>query len=428
MNPLRVWSRKEINMALVTGIIAEYNPFHNGHAYQIQKARELTGCDFVVVVMSGDFVQRGAPALFDKYTRTKMALLGGADLVLELPVWASSASAEFFAAGAVSVLEGIGCTDFLCFGAEDEKLSKMQKAVKLLADENTEFQKQLRDALKTGLSFPAARKQVLSGFLTEEESSILDKPNNILGIEYLKALKAKNSSIEPVIVKREGQGYHGQELSHGFASASGIRSALKDVGDWEQDEKISQLFHVMPKKITEIFIEAGKQNQMVWEDDFSLLLQYNLLKQKNRLQLTAYSDVSKDLAMRISKNLNQFESYSSFVQKLKTKELTYTRISRALLHILLEITQEETRMFLHNPYTRILGFRQDSKEVLGKMKKAKEIPVLTKISNYQKELANIQKGLFEKDIFASDLYEAVTGRKQKRRLTNELQHSPIILR
>ena len=304
----------------------------------------------------------------------------------------------------------------------------MQKAVKLLADENTEFQKQLRDALKTGLSFPAARKQALSGFLTEEESSILDKPNNILGIEYLKALKAKNSSIEPVIVKREGQGYHGQELSHGFASASGIRSALKDVGDWEQDEKISQLFHVMPKEITRIFIEAGKQNQMVWEDDFSLLLQYNLLKQKNRLQLTAYSDVSKDLAMRISKNLNQFESYSSFVQKLKTKELTYTRISRALLHILLEITQEETRMFLYNPYTRILGFRQDSKEVLGKMKKAKEIPVLTKISNYQKELANIQKGLFEKDIFASDLYEAVTGRKQKRGLTNELQHSPIILR
>ena len=231
-----------------------------------------------------------------------------------------------------------------------------------------------------------------------------------------------------MIVKREGQGYHGQELSHGFARASGIRSALKDVGDWEQDEKISQLFHVMPKEFTEIFIEAGKQNQMVWEDDFSLLLQYNLLKLKNRLQLTAYSDVSKDLAMRISKNLNQFESYSSFVQKLKTKELTYTRISRALLHILLEITQEETRMFLHNPYTRILGFRQDSKEVLGKMKKAKEIPVLTKISNYQKELANIQKGLYEKAIFASDLYEAVTGRKQKRGLTNELQHSPIILR
>ena len=167
---------------------------------------------------------------------------------------------------------------------------------------------------------------------------------------------------------------------------------------------------------------------MVWEDDFSLLLQYNLLKQKNRLQLTAYSDVSKDLAMRISKNLNQFESYSSFVQKLKTKELTHTRISRALLHILLEITQEETRKFLHNPNTRILGFRQDSKEVLGKMKKAKEIPVLTKISIYQKELANIHKGLPEIDIFASDLYEAVTGRKLKRGMTNELQHSPIILR
>ena len=348
--------------------------------------------------------------------------------MLELPVWASCASAEFFSAGAVSILEGIGCTDFLCFGAEDENLSKMQKAVHLLADENTEFQKRLRDALKTGLSFPNARKEALSSFLTEEESSILDKPNNILGIEYLKALKEKNSSIQPVIVKREGQGYHGKELSHGFASASGIRSALKDVENWEQDEKISQLLNVMPKEVTEIFIEAGNQNQMVWEDDFSLLLQYNLLKQENASQMTAYSDVSKDLAMRISKNLNQFESYSCFIQKLKTKELTYTRISRALLHILLEITQEETRNFLAHPYTRILGFRQDSREVLGKMKKAKEIPVLTKISNYQKELPEIQKDLFEKDLFASNLYEAVVCRKQKRRLINELQHSPIILR
>lgn len=415
-------------MASVTGIIAEYNPFHNGHAYQIQKARELTGCDFVVVVMSGDFVQRGAPALFDKYTRTRMALLGGADLVLELPVWASCASAEFFSAGAVSILEGIGCTDFLCFGAEDENLFQMEKAVNLLTNENTNFQKQLREALKTGLSFPSARKQALSSFLTEEESSILDKPNNILGIEYLKALKEKKSQIQPVIVKREGQGYHGQELSCGFASASGIRSTLKEVENWEQDEKISQLLKVIPKETAELFLEAGKQNQMVWEDDFSLLLQYNLLRQRDAFQLTAYSDVSKDLALRISKNLNQFETYSSFIQKLKTKELTYTRISRALLHILLEITQEETRTFLHNPYTRILGFRQDSREVLGKMKKTKEIPVLTKIANYQKELPEVQKNLFEKDIFASNLYEAVACKKQKRGLINELQHSPIILR
>lgn len=415
-------------MASITGIIAEYNPFHNGHAYQIQKARELTGCDFVVVVMSGDFVQRGAPALFDKYTRTKMALLGGADLVLELPVWASCASAEFFSAGAVSILEGIGCTDFLCFGAEDENLVQMEKAVNLLTNENTSFQKQLREALKTGLSFPAARKKALSSFLTEEESRILDKPNNILGIEYLKALKERKSQIQPVIVKREGQGYHGQELFKGFASASGIRSALKEVEKQEEYEKISQLLKVVPKETAELFLEAGKQNQMVWEDDFSLLLQYCLLRQNDAFQLTAYSDVSKDLAMRIYKNLNQFRTYSGFIEKLKTKEITYTRISRALLHILLEIRQEETRNFLDNPYTRILGFRQDSREVLGKMKKVKEIPVLTKISNYQKELSEVQKNLFEKDIFASNLYEAVACEKQKRGLINEFQHSPIILR
>ena len=406
-------------MSLVTGIIAEYNPFHNGHAYQIQKARELTGCDFVVVVMSGDFVQRGAPAVFDKYMRTKMALLGGADLVLELPIWASCASAEFFASGAVSILEGIGCTDFLCFGAEDERLSSMRKIANLLTDENAEFQMQLRKALKEGDSFPVARKKAFQSFLSEEEKSILDKPNNILGIEYLKALKVQKSMINPVIVKREGQGYHSQELLKGFASASGIREALK------ADKELLMAKKVMPEEIVDCFMQAVSQNQMVWEDDFSLILQYCLLRQENSFELSCYSDVSNDLAMRMLKNRNQFESYSGFIQTLKTKEMTYTRISRALLHILLEMTLDGTKVFLEHPYTRILGFRKESQELLGILKAKKEIPVLTKLANYQKELERIECKLLEKDLFASNLYESVAARKQKRGFINELQRSPI---
>ena len=178
-------------MAGITGIIAEYNPFHNGHAYQIEQARLLTGCDFLVVVMSGDYVQRGAPAVFDKYTRARMALACGADLVLELPVACSCASAEFFASGAVSLLDGLGCVDFLCFGSESGNLQSLMEPARILAKESPVFQEALRRGLSLGLSFPAARKEAFRACASNPD--ILDLPNNILGIEYLKALLQRES-------------------------------------------------------------------------------------------------------------------------------------------------------------------------------------------------------------------------------------------
>ena len=206
-------------MGGITGIIAEYNPFHKGHGYQIEKVRELTGDRYVLVIMSGDFVQRGAPAIFDKYARTRMALLGGADAVLELPSCRSCGSAEYFAKGAVEILDALGCVEHLCFGSESGDAAACQTLGRILAREPEEFQESLKKILKEGLSFPAARKKALTVYLENHSSEnsqtgilemlrLLDSPNNLLGIEYCKALSLLNSQITPVTIKREGAGYH----------------------------------------------------------------------------------------------------------------------------------------------------------------------------------------------------------------------------
>ena len=192
----------------VTGIIAEYNPFHQGHAYHLARARELTGADRLLVVMGGNFMQRGEPAIVDKYARAEMALKNGADLVLELPAAAATGSAEYFAEGAVELLDASGVVDALCFGSELGKLAPLEKAAALLLEEPEEYRQLLREELKRGKNFPEAREIALSAFFPERE--LLSAPNNILAIEYLKALKRRKSSIEAVTIPRLGN-YHGND-------------------------------------------------------------------------------------------------------------------------------------------------------------------------------------------------------------------------
>ena len=213
------------------GIIAEYNPFHTGHEYQINYIKEKLRTDYVVIAMSGDFVQRGTPALFSKYVRAEMALRSGADLVLELPVSISSASAELFARGGVQLLDGLGVTDILCFGSECGDTDALMELAKILADEPEDFQTALRRNLKNGMTFPKARSMALSAVFPESEKyqQLLSSPNNILGIEYCKAILRENSSISPVSIKREGNDYHENTLSENhFPSASAIRNAILD--------------------------------------------------------------------------------------------------------------------------------------------------------------------------------------------------------
>lgn len=409
-------------MAGITGIIAEYNPFHNGHAYQIEQARLLTGCDFLVVVMSGDYVQRGAPAVFDKYTRARMALACGADLVLELPVACSCASAEFFASGAVSLLDGLGCVDFLCFGSESGNLQSLMEPARILAKESPVFQEALRRGLSLGLSFPAARKEAFRACASNPD--ILDLPNNILGIEYLKALLQRESSIKPVTIKRKGQGYHDTLLDSGFASASGIRRFLK-----QEEAPLSALPALkesLPDPVMEVLKDTLAHTLPVWEEDFSMLLRYELLRQ-SASDLTRYADISPDLGRRLKNCADKFSSFSEFVALVKTKDVTYTRITRALFHILLNLTGEDTRNSVAMPYARILGFRKDHSRILGLLKENSRIPIIPKAADYKTYLTPDLQPLFEKDLFAANLYETIAAAKQKRAFLHDLKRSPVIL-
>ena len=414
-------------MQKAVGIIAEYNPFHKGHEYQIQQAKEQTGANIAIILMSGDFVQRGTPAIFAKHQRTAMALLGGADIVFELPSFYACGSAEYFSSGAVSVFNALNSIDFLCFGSESGEIDTCRFLGKLLADEPKLYKEKLRSFLKQGLSFPAARKSALAEYLKEKDipfsEDFLDTPNNILGIEYCKSLAAQNSSIVPVTIKRIGSSYHETSLSSEYPSASAIRREL--IAAWNTQKFLSDtLKNAQPPAVKDYLCSLLESEAFLIEDDFSLLLKYELLRNTPE-SLCAFSDMSPDLARRIYHHLNTFETFTQFAEQLKTKELTYTRICRALLHVLLNIPSDLPAV--SPAYVRLLGFKKESSSFLRILQKNSDIPIITKAADYKKLLPKEVHSLFEKDLFASNLYETVKCNKKSTAYTNDLQKPPIIL-
>lgn len=390
------------------GIIAEYNPFHNGHLYQLKKAKEITGADFAVVVMSGDFTQRGTPAVFDKYTRCRLSLLAGADLCIELPVVYATASAELFAKGAVSLLSALG-VDALCFGSECGEIAPLREIASLLFAEPPAYKEALNKALKEGLSFPSARavavrKCAHAGSLPGADaaaSDVLASPNNILGIEYLKALLAleKNGQHAPVpyTIKREGDGYLSHTLSEeSFCSAMALRKGIA--------EENPDLLRYVPESIRQEFTDTCQTKSALCADDFSGMLFYKLLSEKDA-GYDAYLDVSSDLSDKIRKNLASFTTFSAFCEgSLKSKDITLTRLYRSLLHILLSIKKEDLPAAA--PYARILGFREASIEVFGCLSK-ENIPLLSRLKDASSLLSPEALSCLSKDIFAAHLYEHV---------------------
>lgn len=418
----------------VAAIIAEYNPFHSGHAYQIVKTKELTGADFVLVIMSGNFVQRGTPAIYNKYIRTKMALTGGADAVIELPSLYSCASAEFFAEGAVSILDKLGSIHYLSFGSECGDLSLLQDCAQLLTQESSDYRTALSDFIKQGLSYPVARYQALlqchfSGeslntavFSPGQMEEVFSAPNNILALEYCKALTACKSTIEPVTIRRCGNAYHTATLTDSaHPSATAVRAQI---------EKGNVL--------------ADYPSAFLSCDDFSSLLQYKLLCEKENGFFT-YLDCNKEFSDKIIKYLPEFICFSQFCHLLKSKDLTYTRVSRILLHILLNIKKQESfsmpfgKRTLPAPYARLLGFQKKSSPLLSCLKENSSIPLLSKpadaaslIEKYSYPDADITAetalSMLKQDIFTEDLYEVVFANKyNKRPSANAYRQSPVII-
>lgn len=395
-----------------TGIIAEYNPFHGGHKYHIEKAKEETGSDCCIVLMSGDFVQRGEPAIFSKYLRTRMALTCGADVVIELPSVFAVSSAEDFAACGIALLTGLGVVDFVCFGSEEGDVSVIQRCAALLEEENSDFSGLLKEGLRQGLSWPAARNQALltrffqaqDDIVTPETMNrLLASPNNILGLEYCKAILRQKSPLTPVTILRKGQGYHDHTLMENQASASALRAALKD----ENPKHTVDFSRHIPMEIRPMYEEA----RTITAQDCSALLNFTLLNMVHQGQdFSDYLDVSPELSERLLRLLLQYESWEGRIRQLKTRQYTYTRISRVLTHLLLGITKEmqtEAKEAGFAPYARILGFRRSAAPLLSRLKKEAEIPLITKTAGVQNLLSGRALALFEQDMYASHVRQCV---------------------
>ena len=387
------------------GLITEYNPFHNGHLYHIERARELTGADRVVIVMSGDYVQRGTPALLSKHSRAHMALLNGASAICELPVCYASGSAEFFAQGAISILEGLGCIDTLCFGSECGELSVLQHIAQLLLSESDTYSHMLQDALKKGHSFPAARHQALEKLTGDASvSQILSEPNNILGIEYLKALLQLDSPIIPVCVTRVSNDHHSKELTPSISSATSIREIL-------EQNQISPLFSRVPEALHDIYQMHYQKDFPVCLDDFSLLLHAAIYSCED---LTQISGISSDFKDRIFKMLKSDLSFEELISACKTKNLTWSKISRNLLHIMLDITKEKVekvRTYDMSPYFQILGFKRSASFLIGNIKRKSSIPMVRHLRVMNDPLSKDQEELLSTEQRANQLYRTVIGQK-----------------
>ena len=403
----------------ITGIIAEYNPFHNGHLYQIEQAKR-NGADYVVIVMSGNFLQRGTPAILDKWTRTQMALSVDADLVIELPTVFATASAQYFARGGVSILDKLGCIDTISFGCESNNIDIIHSVSSYLWKEPDDYKEKLQAYLRDGNSFPKAKELALASCLNNEAADFASSPNNILALEYCIALLERKSNMNILPIKREGSGYHDAELETGaFPSATAIRKTL-------QNAMSNELMQYIPESVFSIIKEHA--DDFVWQDDFSLLLKYKLLCNGSR-SLSCYADVSEDLSDKILKNLRYYQNYSQFCELLKSKELTYSRINRALTHILLNITQdmyEDIKTNDYASYARILGFRKDAKPLLSQIGKYTTIPLISKLADASEILDDTAMSYLEHDIFCSHIYDSIVAHKLSTESQNEFQRQLII--
>lgn len=409
----------------VIGIIAEYNPFHQGHAYQIEKLKKDCLADYVIIAMSGNFVQRGTPALLEKYTRAEMALSCGADLVLELPTLFATASAEYFAKGGVSLLHSTGIVTHLGFGAETADIKLLKELAAVLSEQPKPFQEILRKELKAGASFPAARARALETYLsiykketddTGKLGKILSSPNNILALEYLKALQSLSSGIIPVPILRQGRGYHDTTIAEDFCSASAIRARLKE------DDGLSLPKTAMPRNAYTVL--ENYPHPLLFEDDFSTLLHYELLSEDTDA-LADWGDSSPELARRLRNEREQFKNWSSFCLHMKTRNVTYTRLSRLFLHMLLHIRQEDYTHFPFPSYLRVLGFRKEAAPLLTAMKAHSSLPILTSVSSAHILLTEKAQQLLSLDLRAADLYRLVLTSKGDSSLKNDY-HQQIL--
>lgn len=386
---------------MVLGIIAEYNPFHNGHLYHLLKSKELTKDDYCIAIIGGNFTQRGEASLLDKWSKAEMALSNGVDLVLELPTLYSTSSAENFAEGAIKILSSLKIVDDLSFGAETSELNKLNIIANTLYKEPKEYKNILNQELDKGFSFPKARENALLEFLNDQSYSlILNEPNNILAIEYLKALKKYKSNINPVLVPRKISGHLTPEYTGQITSASAIRNMIRS--NHTKNLKTA----LTPASYTILVDEMQKGHFVANSSIFEKTVIYNL-RTMNLENIRKLQDVSEGLENVIKKAAFSCNTIEEFINIVSSKRYTETRIKRILLYSLLGITKKDIQISKKTmPYARVLGFNNNGKKLLSEIsKKSPDLQIVTSVKKFMdsNKSRNLQV-LMDKDIYATNVY------------------------
>jgi len=389
-------------VAGVLGIIAEYNPFHNGHLYHLEEAKQRSGCNYSICVMTGNFAQRGGTSLINKWTKTEMALAGGIDLVLELPTIYSVSSAENFAEGAVKVLNTTGIVTNLAFGMESNDLSSLNNIANVLYQEPREYVTMLNHELSRGNSFPKARESAIMMYLNDIKryANILSGSNNILAIEYLKALKKTKSDMMPLGVQRKKVFYNDDKIVDDFASASAIRKLV-------QLQQFDDIRRVMPKECYMLLREEMKRGNLVFDlRKYETIILYNLRKMTIR-DIANIPDVSEGLEYNIKEAAENCNTIRDFIDMVKTKRYTQTRIQRILVYALLGIDRKMmdlSRKVI--PYLRVLGCNDKGKELLSEIvRRDPKTNLVTSVKKFLDDRPSRQiQQMLAIDLFASDTY------------------------
>ena len=410
------------------GLVTEYNPFHNGHLYHLNKAMELTGADISVAVMSGDFVQRGEPAVLDKYVRASMALNSGVNLVVELPVNYAVSSAESFAAGALKVLNYIK-VDSIAFGSESGDIEKLSRLAHILCDNEDTLYNEISKYTANGISYAAARQKVVEKLTDKDTAAMLTSSNNILAVEYLKAIIKNNYAIKPYTIQRQGDSYNDTDIRSEYASATALRENLKA-------DNISEYIPVKAGLI------LSSNTNYIYPDDITEVLFTRLLDilfasnyDKNVFieNVMQYPDVSKEIAGRLYKSAmdmitrtvpqrsenkdNWAFSFGSLCEHIKTKEVPLSRIKRALVRITLGLDKKHMEKYANEPYIRVLGFDKKGQEYLSYIRKTVEVPLITKTADYKEMLLD--------DIHAANIYNMMVAGKYGVKELGDFVRGPV---
>lgn len=389
-------------MSRVLGIVAEYNPFHNGHLYHLEKAKKDTDSNYTVAIISGNFTQRGGTSLVDKWSKAEAAVSAGVDLVIELPVLYATSSAENFAEGAVKILDALKIVDSIAFGAETPDVEVLDKCAEVLYHEPKQYKTLLSHELSKGLSYPKARENALMMYLNDirKFAKVLSSPNNILGIEYLKALKKLKSPLEAFSIPRYEVGHNDLNFNNHIASSTAIRNMIKNDG-------FSALSSLMPSASYSILMKNMKAGHII--PDISVFEKEIIftLRKMTPSQIAELPDVTEGLEFAIKNAANSCNTFNELMNLVKTKRYTATRLQRILVYALLGITKKDLAMSRKlDPYARVLALNKRGKFLIAEIAKANpKLQIITSVKRFTDDNSNKNlQFMLEKDIWATNVY------------------------